>query len=211
MGLLLFCVPSYHHLRLLTSALELPLNSVQLIRSDGVEIQQYDGNESQAFLVRCLRGRIQSVKNRHEVDTVLIMDTQFPVEEVQDDEFLVSSAAEFEAISGIELSAAGRERLATSFYGEVTFNTYQRDVLLGLRIVRALLTVGGGGEPQPGEPVGVHKRIRAESCVACMDSPPSTTLNCGHECVCSGCADEWFREHDKCPVCNAKITSVVKD
>ncbi|CAL8295246.1 unnamed protein product [Gadus morhua 'NCC'] len=46
---------------------------------------------------------------------------------------------------------------------------------------------------------------RAVVCVACMQCPASTTLLCGHRCLCLQCSDRVICEIGTCPLCRLPI------
>jgi hypothetical protein len=43
--------------------------------------------------------------------------------------------------------------------------------------------------------------INPKSCVVCEDAPRQQQFGCGHQCVCTACANKL----DKCPLCRADI------
>lgn len=60
----------------------------------------------------------------------------------------------------------------------------------------------------PPPPILKLKRHRCSKCVACQVESTCIMLNCGHECMCEGCADRWLAEKKECPICKAAITVV---
>ncbi|KAG7281310.1 hypothetical protein CRUP_030993 [Coryphaenoides rupestris] len=46
---------------------------------------------------------------------------------------------------------------------------------------------------------------RAAVCVVCMVQPASTTLCCGHRCLCRGCSVRVIQEFGTCPLCRQAI------
>lgn len=45
-------------------------------------------------------------------------------------------------------------------------------------------------------------------CVVCMEGLATSTLGCGHRCLCHGCTDRIVMEFNRCPLCRQKISSV---
>ena len=51
----------------------------------------------------------------------------------------------------------------------------------------------------------------AEVCVVCMDSPMDHAfIECGHICACRGCAHAIMASTQRCPICRARASSVLK-
>ena len=53
--------------------------------------------------------------------------------------------------------------------------------------------------------------MAAEVCVVCMDSPMDHAfIECGHICACRGCAHAIMASTERCPICRARASSVLK-
>ncbi len=52
------------------------------------------------------------------------------------------------------------------------------------------------------------KRIREETCIICKTEPSTVLLDCGHECLCSDCADRWIGTVGQCTICRQHIVKM---
>ena len=51
--------------------------------------------------------------------------------------------------------------------------------------------------------------VSAQTCIVCLSEQREVILmNCGHVCVCAGCAMEIMATRPLCPVCRANIDQV---
>ncbi len=47
--------------------------------------------------------------------------------------------------------------------------------------------------------------------MVCMINERDTLfLDCGHRCVCKGCADSYMQKFSVCPICRARIKRCIK-
>jgi len=198
---MLLCVSSYHHLSVLYNALELPPIGT-VLKFEGIQIQSQP-NTNLHFIVLRRRDKEQHIAMAQQVvdaSKTLVLDPNY--------EGGIGNVADLE--SHLPLTDRGRNKIATEIFGEATIETFQRDALLGFRILTTLVMRKRQRAPPPPPPLKIHKRIKSSSCVACMDSDASVQFNCGHECVCQACCDEWLKINPACPVCKVKVTDLYK-
>ena len=60
-----------------------------------------------------------------------------------------------------------------------------------------------GGElyqDESDDEIQLQPQVRIPTCVVCMDNPPNVVLvPCGHQNLCSPCANQWKDENGTCP------------
>lgn len=89
-----------------------------------------------------------------------------------------------------------RMKLACDLFGDYL----EHDMVMGFHILQSVVF----------NAVRTHKRVCANHCVVCLDAKADVLMNCGHECVCSECCDEWINIEQTCPVCKQLVTDVYK-
>lgn len=63
--------------------------------------------------------------------------------------------------------------------------------------------------PRQERPRSLNSAEMANSCIVCMDQPPTLAVKgCGHLCMCAGCGDAIRQTHNKCPYCLGPIGDV---
>ena len=61
----------------------------------------------------------------------------------------------------------------------------------------------------PAEPESDSLGVSAQTCIVCLSEQREVILmNCGHVCVCAGCAMEIMQTRALCPICRATIDRV---
>ena len=59
------------------------------------------------------------------------------------------------------------------------------------------------------EPESASLGVAAQTCIVCLSEQREVILmNCGHVCVCAGCAMEIMQTRALCPICRATIDRV---
>jgi hypothetical protein len=101
----------------------------------------------------------------------------------------------------VEMNQRARNKIAMDLFGD--YEGY--DVQQGCTIL-ANIVFGAVATPPP----HTRKRVRAAECVVCLTEAATVMLNCGHECVCAGCCDEWMKVKRTCPVCQADVLYIYK-
>lgn len=186
----LFCVASYRDLSVLYKALELAPIGTVLKLSGGIQIQHQHNTGSFLVLRRNLKEEHikQAVAYLGQHVDVLILDTSY-------DGAIGQIIASIDKLSShLVLTDRARNKLAMDL-----FNDYERvDTLRGFEILSTLVF---SAKPV----VNRRKRVRARECVVCLTSDATVMLNCGHECVCKTCCDEWLKIKPLCPVCKATV------
>ena len=58
--------------------------------------------------------------------------------------------------------------------------------------------------------IQLQPQVRIPTCVVCMDNPPNVVLvPCGHQNLCSPCANQWKDENGTCPTDRKEIVMIV--
>jgi hypothetical protein len=188
---------SYRDLSVLYKALQLPPIGTVLKLSGGVQIQHQPDTGNFMVLRRTLKDEHIAQAVAHMggglVD-VLILDTSYDGNGGQIIDCIDQLA------NHLVLTDRARNKLAMELFGDYE----EADALRGFQILANL--VFSAARPS----VSKRKRVRAEECVVCLTSDACVMLNCGHECVCEACCDEWLKIKPACPVCKAQVLYIYK-
>ncbi len=106
----------------------------------------------------------------------------------------IESAEEFQDI--VAISDRSRIKLASCLFGDY----FEHDMIMGFHILQNAVF----------NSVRAHKRICTNQCVVCLDAKADVLMDCGHECVCSECCDEWLAIQQTCPICKRSVSDVYK-
>ena len=106
----------------------------------------------------------------------------------------IESAEALQEIFGLDDRT--RMKLACDLFGDYL----EHDMIMGFHILQEAVFTG----------VRRHKRICASQCVVCLDAKADVLMDCGHECVCSDCCDEWLAIQQTCPICKRTVTNIYK-
>jgi hypothetical protein len=115
----------------------------------------------------------------------------------------ILSIAQLENETGRSFSSSGhRNQLNVNFFthDQASFET---------SVMESILRIPGFMETfkvPPPAPKKI-KRIKSSQCVACQEEGVELiVLNCGHECMCQKCSNEWEKS---CPLCRKKIKLII--
>ena len=193
--MILLCVASYRDLSVLYKGLELPPIGTTIKLGDSIQIQSHPNDLCFIVLRRNdKRSHVDLAKAHLHPEKTLILDRDL---EVSEDECAIQNVGDLERF--IPLTARGRNKLAIDLFRD--------DVAFLTTIV---LHWARSPPPPPPPKLISHKRVRAAECVVCMDETANVLFNCGHECVCTQCCDEWMKVNQSCPVCKAAVTDLYK-
>lgn len=114
----------------------------------------------------------------------------------------ITSINQLESETGRTFTSSERSQLNTQFFtlDQETFET---------AVMESVLRIPGFMDTfvKPTKYPKKIKRIKSTRCVGCQEEGVNLiVLNCGHECMCDSCANEWKMT---CPLCREKIKLIL--
>ena len=187
---------SYRDLNVLYRALQLsPIGNVEKLEN-GVRLEHQAGVGH--FLVLRRTDKDLHIRQCQEhlgkATETLILDASYNGQLGQ----IVESAEQLQEF--VVMTNRARVKLAFDLFHD----HFEHDVIMGF----CLLQDAVFNTP---EPVRRRKRLCTTECVVCLHEKANVMMNCGHECVCSACCDEWIKVQQACPICKEPVTDVYKN
>lgn len=192
-----------HHLNTFTHTLGLPFVG-HVSENEVYKIQtHYHGNNIYHCLVHN-RGVIDETKIPVEYDKIYRLGSD------------ITSIEQLQKKLGIRLDVRQRNKIRTLVLGQKSDKNEVIEIIAGMMsaVERQVLSqvdpLPREGPPPPSSLMKrekkITKRVRADTCIVCMENKADVTMECGHECCCEDCALRL----DRCPMCRKKPNLMIK-